>query len=46
MEIPELAMPRAREVTIVRNGKREVWEDSENTKGFFRTDDDHRGCEA
>lgn len=33
--IPELAMPRSREVTTVCNGKREVWADREEAKDFF-----------
>ncbi len=34
-KIPELAMPKTQKVTIVCNGKREVWEDREEAKEFF-----------
>lgn len=35
MSYPELKMPRTRKVTIVCNGKREVWADREEAKGYF-----------
>ena len=35
LKIPELAMPKTQKVTIVCNGKREVWEDREDAKEFF-----------
>lgn len=35
LKYPELAMPRIRKVTIVCNGKREVWEDYEEAKAYF-----------
>lgn len=34
-KIPELAMPKTRNVTTVCNSKREVWEDREEAKDFF-----------
>lgn len=33
--IPELAMPKTRKVTIICNGKHEVWADREEAKDFF-----------
>lgn len=33
--IPELSMPRARTVTTICNGKKEVWDDYEEAKDFF-----------
>ena len=33
--ILELAMPRARTVTTICNGKKEVWDDYEEAKDFF-----------
>lgn len=33
--IPELAMPKSREVTTVCNGKKEVWSAREEAKEFF-----------
>ncbi len=35
LKIPELAMPRSRQVTTVYNGKREVWTDYEQAKAYF-----------
>lgn len=35
LKIPELAMPRSRQVTTVCNGKREVWTDYEQAKAYF-----------
>ena len=35
--IPELAMPRTRKVTIICDGKKEVWDDREKA-----ADDDYR----
>lgn len=35
LAIPELAMPRSRNVTIVCNGKHEVWTDYEEAKAYF-----------
>lgn len=34
-KIPELAMPRTRKVTTICDGKKEVWDDYEETKNFF-----------
>jgi len=35
LKIPELAMPRSRQVTTVCNGRREVWIDYEQAKAYF-----------
>ena len=35
LAMPELAMPRSRNVTTVCNGKREVWMDYEEAKAYF-----------
>ena len=35
LKIPELAMPRSRQVTTVCNGRREVWTDYEQAKAYF-----------
>ncbi len=35
LKTPELAMPRSSKVTIVYNGKREVWTDYEEAKAYF-----------
>ena len=35
LKIPELAMPRSSKVTIVYNGKREVWTNHEEAKAYF-----------
>ena len=34
-KIPELAMPRTRKITTICDGKKEVWDDYEETKNFF-----------
>ncbi len=35
LKIPELAMPKNQRVTIIYNGKREVWTDCEQAKSYF-----------
>ena len=35
LKTPELAMPRTRKVTTICDGKKEVWDDYEETKNFF-----------
>lgn len=35
LSIPELTMPRTRNVTTVCNGKRQVWTDYEQAKAYF-----------
>lgn len=35
LKTPKLAMPRSSKVTIVYNGKREVWTDYEEAKAYF-----------
>ena len=35
LAIPELAMPSARKVTTVCNGRHEVWTDYEEAKAYF-----------
>lgn len=35
LKIPELAMPRTRNVTTICNSKREVWMDYEEAKAYF-----------
>lgn len=34
-KIPELAMPKAQNVTTICNGKREIWTDYEEAKSYF-----------
>ena len=34
-KIPELAMPRTCKVTIICDGKKEVWDDREEAQDFF-----------
>lgn len=35
LSIPELALPRSRNVTTICNGKRVVWSDREDAKDYF-----------
>ena len=35
LSIPELSMPRTRQVTTVCNGKKEVWNDRDDAQDFF-----------
>ena len=35
LKTPELAMPKRQTVTIVYNGRREVWTDYEQAKAYF-----------
>lgn len=49
LAIPELAMPRSRNVTTVCNGKREVWTNYEQAKAYFlemmmTTEGEERDC--